>query len=279
MELIYQKNWFCSVKRDLDGEVLSEATVLQTDLEATGRLKVDPSSFGIKDARWEIFRSPGGVFNGSNEAPGLKGASAYFNIGREIRNAVGDTAGGLVRDLLLECVRGVIQSETFLFKERGFPTFRAYVEHWRKAQTGSCRYHSNLHRVIRWWDEYVGDMQHGLNLFNRTKSIAVYRLPDSLMVHCGFSDTYHELGLLSRVDLSGRVEDCSSNFLRAPDQVCFECGLLSGGLKGLSLKECSRKQLTQIAGGPQGCDHLSDLGEELRKAVTWALSGTRKESL
>lgn len=279
MEFIYQKNWFCSVKRIHDGELLAEATVLQTDLEATGRLKVDQSSFEIKDARWEIFRSPGGVFNGSNEEPGLKGASAYFNIGREIRKAVGDAAGGLVMDLLLECVRGVIQSETFLFKERGFPTFRTYVEHWRKAQTDTCRYHSNLHRVTRWWDEYVGDLQHGLNLFNRTKSIAVYRLPDSLMVHCGFSDTYHELGMLSRVDLAGRVQECSSTYFRAPDQVCCECALLSAAIKDLLLPECTRKQLSQVVGGSQGCDHLSDLVEELRKAVNWVLASTRKESL
>lgn len=279
MELIYQKNWFCTVKRIHNGELLAEATVIQTDLEATGMLKVDQSSFEINDARWEIFRSPEGMYNGSNEAPGLKGATAYFNIGREIRKAAGDAAGGLVRDLLLECVKGVIQSETFLFRERGFSTLRAYSEHWRKVQVDTCRLQSNLHRVTKWWDEYVGDLKHGLNLFNRTKSTAVYLLPDNFIVHCGFSDTYHELGLLSRVDPAGRIQECSSTFLRAPDQVCFECALLPEGLKGLSLTECNRKQLSQIVGGPQGCDHLSDLVEELRKAVTRALVNTRQERL
>lgn len=279
MELIYQKNWFCSARRIHAGELLAEATILQTDMEATGRLKVDPSSFEIKDARWEIFRSPGGAFNGSNEEPGLKGENAYFNVGRAIRNAVGDTAGGMVRDLLLECVRGVIQAETFLFQERGFPTLKAYSEHWRKVQVDTCRYQSNLNRVTRWWDEYVDGLQHGLNLFNRTKNIAVYLLPDSFLVHCGFSDSYHELGLSSRIDLDGRVQECSSTYLRAPDQVCFECALLPDGLKGVLLTECTRKQLAQIVGGPQGCDHLSALVEELRKAITWALTNTRKESL
>lgn len=268
MELIYQKNRFCSVKRIHSGELLAEASVLGTEIEATGTLKVDQSSFEIKDARWEIFRSPKGVFNGSNEAPGLKGATAYFGIGRHLRREVGDLAGGLVRELLAECVKGIIQSETFLFQERGFPTLRAYCEHWRKAQVDSCRYQSNLHRVKRWWNEYVDGLQHGLNLFNRTKNCAVYRLPDGLIVHSGFSDSYHELGLLSRVDLAGRVQECSCTFLRAPDQVCFECALLPGNLKSVALTTSNKKQLAEIVGGPQGCEHLVDLVEELRTAVT-----------
>ncbi|TEB17964.1 hypothetical protein Psfp_00087 [Pelotomaculum sp. FP] len=276
MKLIYQKSWFCSVKRIHSGELLAEASVLGTELEATGRLKADQSSFEIKDARWEVFRSPAGIFNGSQEAPGLKGTTAYFNAGRDLRREVGEHAGGLARELLAECVKGIIQSETFLFRERGFPTLKSYCEHWRKFQVDTCRYQSNLHRVTRWWNEYVDGLQHGLNLFNRSKNCAVYLLADGLIVHSGFSDSYHELGLLSRLDLAGRVEECSGSFLRAPDQVCFECALLPGRLKGLVLTECAKKQLSEIVGGPQGCEHLVDLAEELRKAVAYTLANIRK---
>lgn len=276
MELIYQKSWHCTVKRIHTGEILAEATVLGTELEATGVLKADPASFEIKDARWEIFRSPGGIFNGGSEAPGLRGAAAYFNIGRVLRKEVGDAAGGLVRELLTECVRGIIQSETFLYRERGFATLKAYSEHWRKFQAGTCRYQSNLSRVKRWWDEYVGGLKHGLNLFNRSKNCSIYLLEDGIIVYGGFSDSYHELGLSCRLDLDGRVKECSGSFLRAPDQVCFECALLAGRLKGLILTACSKKQLIEIVGGPQGCEHLAALAEELRKASAFALENIRK---
>jgi len=272
MELIYQKSWFCSVKGIHSGELLAEATVLGTEIEATGRLRVDKTSFEIKDARWEVFRSPGGIFNGSNEAPGLQGATAYFNIGPDLRRAVGDAAGGVAQDLLRECVRGIIQSETFLFRERGFPTLKAYCEHWRKSQTDTCRYQSNLDRVTRWWDEYVSGLKHGLNLFNRSKNCVVYLLADGFVVHSGFSDSYHELGLSCALDLAGRVKACSGKFLRAPDQVCFECASLPSGLKGLALTACTKKQLAEIVGGTQGCEHLVDLLEELRKTVAYTLA-------
>lgn len=272
MELIYQKSWHCTVKRVHSNMLLAEATVLGTEIEATGRLKVDQSSFEIKDARWEIFRSPGGIFNGSDEAPGLNGATAYFNIGRELRREVGNAAGGLVRDLLAQCVGGIIQAETFLFRERGFATLKAYAEHWRKFQANTCRYQSNLDRVTRWWDEYVGGLKHGLNLFNRCKNCSVYQLEDGIIAYSGFSDSYHELGLSCSLDFAGRVKECSGSFLRAPDQVCAECVLLTSSLKGLALTACSKKQLVEIVGGPQGCEHLVDLTEELRKTIAYVLA-------
>ncbi|MDD4237371.1 MAG: DUF2889 domain-containing protein [Desulfotomaculaceae bacterium] len=277
MELIYQKSWFCSVKGIHSGELLAEASILGTDIEATGRLKADQTSFEIKDARWEVFRSPGGGCNGSHEAPGLQGATAYFNIGRELRREVGDDAGGLARDLLAECVRGIIQSETFLFQERGFATLKDYCDHWQKSQVDTCRYQSNLHRVTRRWDEYVDGLKHVLNLFNRSKNFSVYRLANGLIVHGGFSDSYHELGLLCNLDLAGRVKECSGKFLRAPDQVCFECALLPNSLKGLALTACTKKQLAEIVGGPQGCEHLVDLIEELRRIITYVLANIREE--
>jgi hypothetical protein len=276
MELIYQKCWHCTVKRVHAGELLAETTVLGTETEATGRLKVDQNSYEIKDARWEVFRSPGGIYNGSSEAPGLIGATAYFNIGRELRREVGDTAGGLVRDLLAQCVSGIIQSETFLFQERGFPTLRAYSEHWRKFQANTCRYQSNLDRVVRWWDEFVGGLKHGLNLFNRSKYCSVYLVEGGIIAHCGFSDSYHELGLSCKLDLNGQVKECTGSFLRAPDRVCYECALLTSGLKGLELTGYSKKQLSEIVGGPQGCEHLLDLTEELRKAVTYVLANIER---
>ena len=80
---------------------------MDTEQEATGQLKVDSSSYEIKDAAWEVFRSPGGKFNARQNATGLKGAIAYFGVGPSIRRELGGIAGGLARELMNECVKAL----------------------------------------------------------------------------------------------------------------------------------------------------------------------------
>lgn len=271
IKLIYQKSQFCTAKGIYSGELLAEATVLGTEIEATGRLRADRVSFEIKDARWEVFRSPAGSLNGSGEAPGLIGIPAYLDAGRELRRIVGEQAGGVARELLAECVRGVIQAETFIFQERGFPTAAAYDDYWDEFNLNGCRYYSNLQRTTRRFNEHVAEQNHGLNLFNRFKNCSVYRLEDGLIAYGGFSDSFHELGLSYNLDLEGRIVDSSGSFLRAPDQVCFENALHPGNLKGVNLTECTKKQLAQVLGGPQGCQHLVDIADDLRKASVYVL--------
>ncbi|NMA52498.1 MAG: DUF2889 domain-containing protein [Peptococcaceae bacterium] len=271
MNLIYQKQWFTTVKRINDQELLAEATVLDTEQEATGQLKVDSSSFEIKDAVWEVFRSRGGKFNGRQNVTGLKGAVAYFGVGPSMRRELGGIAGGLVRELLNECVKGIIQSETFLFRERGFASLKEYGEYWRKAHASDCRYQSNMFRAARKWEDYVAGFEHNLNLFNRFKSCMIYKEHNSLIATCGFSDSYHELGISCTLDVNGYVKECSGSFLRAPDQVCFECAQLPAGLQGNVITDCTTKQFVEIMGGPQGCDHLVDLTKDLSKIAGAAL--------
>jgi len=251
--------------------LLAEATVLDTEHEATGQLRVDSSSFEIKDAAWEIFRSPGGKFNARQNVPGLKGAVAYFGVGPTMRRVLDGVAGGLVRELLNECVKSVIQSETFLFRERGFASLKEYGEYWRKVHANDCRYQSNMFRAARKWEDYVAGFEHNLNLFNRFKSCMIYKDRNNLVASCGFSDSYHELGISCTLDLNGYVKECSGNFLRAPDQVCFECAQLPAGMQGKVITDCTKKQLVEIMGGPQGCDHLVDLTQDLSKTAEAAL--------
>lgn len=61
MECVFQNSWFCSVNNTDGGDLLAETTLVGTKLEAAGRLVTDRSTFIIKDAGWEINRSPGGA--------------------------------------------------------------------------------------------------------------------------------------------------------------------------------------------------------------------------
>jgi hypothetical protein len=267
MNLTYVKNWYSCVRRINPDDVLAETFLNGTDIEAAGRLTVNVRTFAVKEAAWEVYRSPGGRFNGCKAVPALKGAVAYFNIGKELRRAVGDEAGGMAREMLAECVRGMIQAETFLYRERGFESVDDYGRYWESHYLNSCRYYSNLDRVTRAWPEYVGNFWRGLNFFTRSKSCSVFSGSDGLNIVGNLSDSFHEMGAVIDLDTTGRVAGCRCGFLRAPDRVCFECEALFSELKGLVLPHCGKKQIGKVIGGGQGCDHLVDLISDMAKAV------------
>lgn len=277
VEVIYQRSWFCSVKTIHSRELLAETTVLGTEMEAAARLIVDQRTFEIKNARWEVYRSPGGKLNGGNAVPGLKGITAYFQAGGELRRTVGSEAGGLAREMLAECIRGIIQAETFLYRDRGYPTAEAYGDYWEKTYVNSCRYYSNLHRISRKWSEYVENYDRGSNFFNRARSCSVFRQPGGMAAVGNLSDSFHEMGVFIDVDQEGRITGCAGNFLRAPDPVCFENGPLLGKLNGMVLAGCGKKQIAEVIGGPQGCDHLVDLVSEIGNSITSVLKDVTRE--
>ena len=126
VEVLYQGSYFYSVKKVKDSELLAETVFLSTELEAVGTLLVDLKSFCIKEAGWEIHRAPDPELQGRGVLPELKGVEAYFNAGRFLSRATDRIGGGLVKGLLTECVRGIIQAETYITKYRGFPTEDEY---------------------------------------------------------------------------------------------------------------------------------------------------------
>ncbi|MCG9969126.1 DUF2889 domain-containing protein [Pelotomaculum terephthalicicum JT] len=272
MEILYQSSSFSTVKVVHGDELLAESILISTDFEAVGRLVADLKSFRIKDARWDVYRSPGNSMNGGKELPELTGVEAYFSAGGFLRRAAGDEAGGLPRELLAECVKGIIQAETFIFIARGYPSAKAYEDYWDKIYLNVCRYYSNLERIARRWFDYIGDYHRAGNLFNRFLHCRVCRRDDRYLTASGsFSDSFHELGV--RVDLNdkGAIIDCAGNFLRAPDQVCLENREHVFKLIGKEIARMEKKEIGELVGGPQGCNHLVDLIHGIGKAVTVSL--------
>lgn len=272
MEYIFQKSMFCSVNNLKVGDLAAEACLVGTNAEALGWLIIEKSTFIIKEAGWEVTRSPGGSLNGSGILHGLKGKAAYFNSGADLRREAAGVAGGLVREMLAECVKGIIQAETFIYRDRGYPTPEAYGEYWEKFYLGSCRYYSNLHRVSRKWSDYVGGYYTGKKLFARAKNCSVLKLPGRYAAAGVFSDTFHEMAVTISLNDAGMVRECRGDFLRAPDPVCFENSPSLEMLKGAYISSLAKKQVAELIGGPTGCDHLVDLVYTLAKGCGEALN-------
>lgn len=270
MTLIYQSNFVTTVHRLNAAEMLARSHLLSTDREAVASIKAATASFDIAEARWDVLRSPGGALNGGREVGELKGTKAYLGAGAALRAATrGD--GELARQLLAECVKGAIQAETYLYRDRGFASSDVYESEWKKSYTGSCRLYSNRDYKGRSWYEHVADRAWSDNLFIRCKTAAVRAGRGGLAVSGSFSDAFHELGIT--VDVAdGVVVAATGNFLRAPDPVCRQTPETLPALVGQEISALSREAAGHLVGGAQGCAHLADLVDFLMQAARAAVA-------
>lgn len=269
MTVLYQNNLFTTVNRINDTELAAQVVLLGTGYEATAYLSAKAANFEIIEARWDVYRSPGGVANGSRSVPELTGVEAYLNAGKGLL-AVTREHGELPKNLLAEGIRGIIQAETYLYKERGFASTEAYEASWKSHYAGSCRLYSNQERITRTWYEHVTNRAWGACLFNRSKNAIVRRLANSdWQVAGGFTDSFHEIGV-ELVLREGRVTACSGNFLRVPDPVCRETITFLDTLVGQPVAELTKQKLGKTAGGGQGCSHLVDLLDHVIGAIKGA---------
>ncbi|NLV15752.1 MAG: DUF2889 domain-containing protein [Syntrophomonadaceae bacterium] len=276
MKCVFNASHFTTVIRK-DNELLAQSVYLSTSIEAIGMVRADVSSFMINGAEWEIYRSPDNLLNELADVPELKGTEAFLNVGQALRDVIGDRGGGLPRELLAECIRGLIQAETFVYQERGYSSPEAYDNYWEELSADYCRYFTNLDKVEKHWRDHVGPFERGRSLYNRCKKSEVWVGQDGRISSGGsFIDSYHELCVQIRIDSRGVIEECQGNFLRAPDRICFENADNLNIMIGQNLADLSKRQIGGDLGGPQGCFHLVDLVYDIGQAVNEVFQGMRR---
>lgn len=266
MHCIYHANYSTMVIRT-DDELWSQCVYLSTDTEAAGMLRVEVSSFHIKEARWHVYRSPGQALNGGGEIPELQGIEAFIHIGPVLQQQVGNRGGGLARELLAECVRGLMQAETFVYRERGFSSAKVYDDYWNEILKDSCHYFSNLDRIAQPWMEYIGTDFREHSLYNRVKSTNILEYDNGLLINANFLDSFHELTVNITLDSDGTIRGCSGNYLRAPDRICFESSELLKKMTGKKITGLTKKDIAHDLGFSSGCTHLVDLVYDISQAV------------
>ena len=271
MEIIYQKYIHSGAIVLGEGRLLAESTYVSTDYDAVGRMTVDYYSYEIKNAWWEICRSPGSALNGVGKAPELAGVEAYLGAGAALRKALGDKGGGMPMILLSECVKAILQSESFMRVDRGYPTIESYELYWEEMYVNSCRYYSNLDRVGRNWEAAGVFGRRDISLFNRFVDCRVCRLAEGKMaVTGGFCDSVHELSAYLELDRAGVITNSVGNYLRAPDPVCNENKQHFATLIGKEPAKLTKKEIGALLGGSQGCNHLVDLVYEMGETIAAA---------
>jgi hypothetical protein len=248
--------------------ILAQTTELSTWSEVLAQVWVNPITFKIQRAHWEILRSDGRLSTSTGDVPSLTGIEAYFGCGKPFRRALAAYPPAAV-ELFLENASALIQAETFIYKERGHASLGAYVDYWKEFYRGSCRYYSHLEAVKRSWGDYVSIRQPSTNLFNRFKTFALDRCADGLVLRACMSDSFHELSCTLRLDSSGEnINEAAGAIIRAPDQVCPEAATFVDRLTDRRLSTIGREEVSVLLGRGQGCVHLIELVNE---AVSFAL--------
>ncbi|WP_161598037.1 DUF2889 domain-containing protein [Dethiobacter alkaliphilus] len=252
-----QRNFHTTVKRDVKGTLIAETFYHEKGRQVIARLIINDKSFEILQAFLEEFPQ---VDNESVRVlDSLKGIKAYLGSGLSLRKAVDEHGDPLVLELFAETIRGVIQAETFLLKERGYESPTEYSGYWEKMYKGTCRYYSNLERVQQSWDNYSEVGYRDGYLFTRTKNYFLYEeAPDYYLICGGLSDTFHEMNITLKVK-NGFIKAAEGIMLRVPDVVCGEATMLLNNIIDMKVNKCSKKQLADLLGKGQGCVHLVDV--------------------
>lgn len=252
MRCVLQRNFHTSV-RDEKSQLLAETIYQDSSREVAARLFVDRKTFSIQEAGLERLGCDGVL------VPELLGMVAYLGAGKELRQALAGIKDPLAAELFAETIRGIVQAETFLYRERGFSSAGEYGRHWNEKYLNSCRYYSNLGRVTRRWEEYDGHERRGGYLFLRSKTYLLYQeAAGSYLVKGALNDSFHEMSIV--MQFAKQIVACSGNMLRVPDEVC--CGAMEflPCLHGMdSFPGLPKSVLAEMLGGGQGCIHLVDL--------------------
>ncbi len=260
MLCLFQRDFHVSVNGVPGGKLRAETRYRDTRGEVIAKLLVDRKTFSIESACLETHRDM--WREEIVEVKELAGIEAYLGAGPQLKKAFRSLSEPLAAPLFAETVRGIIQAETFLFKERGYTDAAAYSRYWEEMYSGTCRYYSNLDRVSRHWDEYVPESTRSGYLFLRSKTCFLYATgPEEYLVAGGISDTFHEMNACLYFRGNGLAQ-AEANLLRVPDDVCKEAASFFGGLVVPDVQNLTKKEISAYLGGEQGCVHLTDLVDD-----------------
>jgi hypothetical protein len=251
---------FSSFLREDGGVVRTSTTYLSHKAEYMAEMTVDAGSFRILGGQWEVSRPAPGMVCGREPFPeSMLDREAYLSF--KFPEDVGGIMPKRIVRIVRDCVRGLVQAETYLLPERGFADDKAYDDFFDEVYVGGCRAYSHPHEDEETWMQYAGAYRRTRGIFNRYKTFLIERDPAAglILVSGALSDSFHEMHVrFAASAASGEILSSGATFKRAPMGICFSCGGLADGLVGLSLP-LGKGDLAELTAGAEGCSHLFDL--------------------
>ncbi len=277
---------------NIEGDkIVSSVVVLERTWEAEAVIFMDIKTFTIKKALAEVhIKSENPQTDNPDvigipdcekrrselkEIPELEGISGYIDGKRYANILLEYENGDKLKYMFLQCINGMIQAETYVYKEREFETPDSYNKYWDKLEENGCRMYSNIAPSDPPWMDYAGPITRKMNLFNRFKRVSIIEkqkaelkgehtseldIDSDIDIVASFTDSYHEL--LIMMSLQGEkleVKSCTIDFVRAPGLACFSNGVHSENFIGEEFKGLDKRKLIDVFGKSQGCYHVVDI--------------------
>jgi hypothetical protein len=259
MAIIGQRNIFCTVNKE-GPQIVARAFTLTKEFEASAQLAVGIHDYLIHEAEWEISKAKDAELLGRGFLADAIGVMSITGLGSVLVSLTPANGGAPIKPLFFECVKGLMQAETYLFKERGYPDEAAYEAYWMDKESNGCRFYTHPTQDTSGWFEHIGPYHRTQNLFNRCKNYQLSSHGGELTLNGTFQDSYHEMAGEIRFDKgTGTILECSLTMFRAPGDSCRETTVHGQTFVGKNIYALTRKQVISMVGGPQGCYHLTDL--------------------
>ncbi len=263
MKIFNQVN--VSVSVDKYGEsVISSSIYLDRNQEIRGYIMADIESYLIEDAWCETVKSPDAGRTGIVSLDFMKGMNGHIDGKRKAAGILKSSYDPEIRYLMIQCINGLIQAESYLYRERGFKSREHYNEYWDMLEKNGCRMYSHpSEKDLRWMD-YIPQYERKRLLFSRFKNFEIEQRGDLCKGRGRFIDSYHELYAEITFDCnSGLLGGCDISYVRAPGESCFSNASHGGKLEGMKLSELTDRHIVDMFGRSEGCYHLVEILKDL----------------
>lgn len=275
LKALFTRYWNSKVWRNGNESLIAQTHYGDHHSEIIVNLKVKTSSFVIEQASVEKYLSDGKILVGPKDITGAPGLVAYLGNGPQFRKMLDDNGeDNTTVEIFNDAVRAVIQSETFLIKERGFESMQAYSQYWEQMYAGSCKYYSNLDKITKTWYDNVKNIQRGNVLYNRFKSQQLYASGlDRYTISGSLLDPFHTMVVVLEVDrVSKKIINGQVTAPRGLDPICDTVVSEIENLFDHDIFSLTKKQIVNLLGGKQGCVHLIDFVNESVQTLTQYLA-------
>ena len=257
--------------------VISSSIYLDRNREIRGYITADIESFLIRDAWCETVKSPDAGGTGIVSLDFMKGMNGHIDGKRRASGILKSLYAPEIRYLMIQCINGLIQAESYLYKERGFKSREDYNEYWDVLEKNGCRMYSHPSESDLQWMDYIPQYERKRLLFSRFKNFEIEQSGDLYRGRGRFIDSYHELYAEITFDSdSGLLGKCGISYVRAPGESCFDNALHGRKLEGMKLSELTDRHIVCMFGCSEGCYHLVEIFKDLFNLLRQIPNQTRE---
>ena len=272
IEVIEQGSWIHYTNRLNDTELISQTMFLSTYYECSATLVVKSKGFEITQAYYSVHRCKDRSKRIEESIPELIGGSGKLSGAKAVKGLKDFGDEGKVKELLIECIRGLDQTETYLMEEIGAKTREDVELIWQVGKEDYCRPHYKEWPPIGEWSAHIEAYEHNRtkNYYNKTKTYTIIKRNDSTVEAFGvYNDSFHEMRCEITFNLTDRIiSDFDTIIFRAPHYRCLEMMHAEvNSFIGKSIDKFDKREVGKILGGGPGCFHLVDIVANITTAV------------